>query len=78
MKTLKNNFKITGKNSFWDKFLGEKRKRVTGYWVTQIVWVLGNGKWNWFCGTCIISNGNNYIFWWHKILSIKSTVTQNY
>ena len=25
----------------------------------------------------IISNGNNYIFLWHKILNITSTVTQN-
>ena len=54
----------------------EKRKRVHGYRVTQIAWfwVMENEigfvehayKWN------------NYIFWWNKILNIKSTVTQNY
>ena len=63
---------------FSTNFYEKRRKRVTGYGVTQIVWFLSNGKSNWFCGTCIILNGNNYIFWWHKILNIKSTVTQNY
>ena len=59
MKTLKNNFVVKkfknnfiwteiimnlSLNSFWDEFLGKKRKRVTGYRVTKIVWFMGNGK----------------------------------